>query len=172
MNYGAKIFRDDDISLITNINQFVFVHQIFQRFRVTHTIAVILKDIEKNVELMAYLLSHRDEIDIQLHCWEHVDYNRLISQADDLTKCVREFTATFGNPPATWYPPWNSCDFRTAEVAKGCGLIPRPDKISLDQYIRKKGAVKEDTINFHYWYEPEVNDLYKALEIYTKMAVA
>lgn len=161
------IWRDDDPSVLTKIEQFAFCHEIFQKYKVIHTLALIMKDIEKNKDLVRYIKANQKEFDIQLHCWEHFDHDKNIEEAKfSIGKGKAEIERIFGVTPTIFYPPWNSSNQELSDYCTSIGLTARPDKISISQYIRVKGAVKEDTCNFHYWYEPEVNDLHKALSIY------
>jgi len=163
------IFRDDDISAITKLEQFRFVHEIFIFFGVTHTLAIIAKDIERNENLVRYINDHKKELDLQLHCYEHFDH----SKSDSLMVTAslnfgrNKIEKVFGETPTIFFPPWNAVNPDLYISCKILGLECKPEKISLDQYIRKNGDVSEDVINFHYWHEPEVNDLYRALKIYT-----
>lgn len=163
------VMRDDDVGITTKLSKFQFVHEIFQKFKVKHTLALITKDIEKNEELVNYLNKYRDEFDLQLHCYEHFDYSELDEGELRLqfTEGLRKFIKLDFDTPTIWYPSWNRTSDLSNQIAAEFNLIPKPGKVSIDQYIRFNGDVKEDTVNFHYWYEPEVNDLYRALKIYT-----
>lgn len=163
------IWRDDDISVTTKLEQFRFVHEIFKSFNAVHTIAVIAKDIEKNEELVEYINEHKKSIDIQLHCWEHYDHKELIEEklTEFFKMGIGSIHNAFGVTPKIFYPPWNSVSDLAIRVAGSFGLTTNPGKCSLGYYIKHNGNISFDTVNFHYWYEPEVNDLYKALKIYT-----
>lgn len=162
------IWRDDDISAITKLEQFRFVHEIFKGFGLVHTIAVIAKDIEKNKELVDYINDHKKSIDVQLHCWEHYDHKELSEEKlrEFFRKGIDSIHNSFGLTPKIFYPPWNSVSGLAIQVAESFNLQTRPQKCSLKNYIDNNGQVSFDVVNFHYWYEPEVNDLYKALKIH------
>ena len=164
----VMIFRDDDIGAITDVRKFAYVHAIFHDYRVTHTIAVITKDIQKNERLVQYIKDYQSGISIQLHCEEHFPHTDNQRSRDSILNGKKTIEDVFGISPVYWFPPWNKSTEGLAEYCKEIGLIAKPIKISLDQYMRVEGAVKEDVINFHYWHEPEVNDLYRALEIFKK----
>lgn len=162
------LWRDDDPSVLTKIEQFAFCHEIFQKYSVIHTVALIMKDIEKNKSLVDYIKSHQHEFNIQLHCWEHFDHDKDIPQAKiSIAKGKQAIRDIFGVTPLIWFPPWNLSNKELSDYCSEIGMVARPDKISIEQYIRVGGTVNEDVVNFHYWYEPEVNDLYKAFALYT-----
>lgn len=163
------IFRDDDISCFTNMEDFKRVHELFNKYEVTHTIAVIAKDINDNQELVKYIFS-QPNIDVQLHCWDHIDLTKLEEKElfDTILKGASKLTATFGKTPTILFPPWNKHNDRMDKVADGIGLTVSSRKISLSQYIKFNGDVGENTINFHYWAPQEVMFLEQALSIYTQ----
>jgi peptidoglycan/xylan/chitin deacetylase (PgdA/CDA1 family) len=159
------IFRDDDISYFTKLDDFVRVHEIFQRYGVIHTIAVICKDLEKNTELVQYIQDHIKEFDIQVHCWEHTDLTA--AGGDDLWRCKETLLNLFGVVATTLYPPWNKTSDLVVSFAENAGLTVSTEKITLSQYVRVMGQVKEEVVNFHYWADFEVILLEPALKIYT-----
>lgn len=160
-------WRDDDGGILTKAYRFQFVHEIFQKYRVIHTLALIMKDIEKNKELISYILSYKNEFNIQLHCWEHFDHGNDFEQAkESIFKGKKAIKDIFGVEAAIFFPPWNSCTQEIKEFCKSIGMLAMPEKISIEQYIKVNGDVKEEVVNFHGWHQPEVNDLHKALKIY------
>lgn len=161
-------FRDDDTSYLTNLKRFTEVHELFIKYGVIHTIAVICKDIEKNPELIAYINKHRDSFDIQIHCWEHTPMPENTDLACDLQGCINAIQYQFGTKPTTVYPPWNRSDEYVGEVAESLGLIVSNTKTTLSAYVRTMGGVEEDVINFHSWCEPEVMLIEPALKIYKR----
>lgn len=163
------IFRDDDISCFTNLDDFKRVHELFNKYNVTHTIAVIAKDVTNNMELVNYIFS-QPNIDVQLHCWEHVDLTKL-SDEDlllSITNGAGKLTAVFGKTPTLLFPPWNKHNDQMDKAAESIGLVVSSRKISLAQYIRFGGDVGEETINFHYWAPQETMLLEQALIIFTQ----
>lgn len=158
-------FRDDDVSYQTELIWFQQVHNLFKEAIMLHTIALICKDIEKNQELIDFI--KKNNIDVQVHCWEHYDLTTNHVQANiDLNLCVNKIEEVFGERPTVLYPPWNKTDERLEAIAKDIGLTVSTEKVSLDQYIRVEGAVKEEVVNFHYWNYEDIIRLEKALEIY------
>lgn len=163
------IFRDDDISCFTNVDDFKRVHELFNKYNVTHTIAVIAKDIDKNSELIEYILS-QSNINVQLHCWDHVDMTQLneIELQWAFSKGVSCLKTWLKKNPTILYPPWNKHSTPMDEKAKMFDMTVSSKKISLAQYIKFGGDVGEETINFHYWAPQETMLLEQALIIFTQ----
>lgn len=155
------IFRDDDIDQNTSVEQLHRIHTLFQQHGVTHTIAVICKDLINNKELVRYL-NNTPGYDIQVHCWDHVDLTQLDCLPKHLKMCVKMFNSCGFKRPKMLYPPWNKADARVVMTAAVFGLNVSNDKMSLSGYL--KGHIK-DVINFHYWAE-ECKDLEAALVKY------
>ena len=159
------IWRDDDISISTDLAVLKPVHDIFKKHIVLHTVAVIAEDIGLNVELVEYL--KRENFNVQLHCWKH--YN-LVENIDKLKTDIGKALETFENcgfeRPTTLYPPWN-----ITNNAVNCLLWDEfklkvsNQKCSLSYYVAKNGNVGVDVVNFHYW-DGECKDLDEALKIY------
>ena len=165
MDQKVYIFRNDDLSFKTSVNQFEEVHKLFKKHIVLHTIAVICKDIQKNPELIAFI--NKNNIDVQVHCWDHYDFTLNHDELKvDLPKCVKAITKHFNHAPTTLYPPWNKSDAMVEEIAKENGLVVSNKKVSLSQYIRFEGNVEEDVINFHSWCLDEIMILEDALKLY------
>jgi hypothetical protein len=78
------------------------------------------------------------------------------------------FMTLFRSQPTVLYPPWNKSNDYVVAAAKTLNLQVRPDKISLSQYIKVRGDVKEDTVNFHYWAPGEQILIEPALAIYNR----
>lgn len=161
-------FRDDDTSYLTDLKRFTQVHDLFLKYKVIHTIAVICKDIEKNTELIEYINQHRDSFDIQIHAWEHTPMPENKELKKDLEACIYAIQFFFDSNPKTVFPPWNQTNNYVKETAESLGLTVSAEKISLSAYVRTMGAVSEKVINFHYWAEQEVILLEPALKIYTR----
>lgn len=158
------IWRDDDISVATDLAQFKAIHELFIKYNVTHTIAVICEDIELNIDLLIYLkiTSH---IDIQIHCWDHYDitlYTEVFES--DLKKCIKKIKEVFGIDATTYYPAWNRANEENKKAIEANGLTLSKDKISLSKYLRTTNY--NGVINFHYWAD-ECKDLEAALIKYT-----
>lgn len=157
------IWRDDDISHETNLQQFARVHLNFYRYNVVHTVALICKDIHKAPELIKFI--NESKIDVQVHAFEHVDFTQLTKDEMrvQFKKSIAAIKKYFKKTPDTFYPPWNRSNAFVEEVAAEFGLTVSNQKISLSQYLR--GATGE-VINFHSWSD-ECKDLEAALIKYT-----
>ena len=159
------IFRDDDISVSTDLAVLKPIHNLFKQAIVMHTVAVIAKDIDQHPKLVNYLKTQN--FDIQLHCWEH--YN-LVENYDklkvDIGKAIDMFEKCGFDRPTILYPPWNITSNKVNvllwdEFKLGVSNI----KCSLSYYCANDGNVEPDVINFHYW-DGECKDLPEALRIY------
>lgn len=157
------IFRDDDISVDTDLKKFKAVHELFNKYNVLHTVALICKDIEQNKPLLKYLKSQKN-IDVQVHAWEHFNFQENLARLHtELPQAVEIVTRHF-KKPTILYPPWNKSSIGVEKIAWNNGLKVMADKISLSQYLR---GVKGNVINMHYW-SSECSDLEAALIKYTK----
>lgn len=158
------IWRDDDISYLTKLEEFKQVQDIFDRNNTRHTIALICKDIEKNPELIDFILTK--DIDVQIHCWEHLPlteyHDKLI---DHLSWSISTIQTLFGKRPTVLYPPWNKSDEMVVAKATDLGLQVSTQKITLSKYIQYKGKVSDEVINFHYWAYNEAMLLDTAMKI-------
>lgn len=162
------IFRDDDISVHTDLSVLKPVHGLFKKYLVMHTVAIIAKDIDMNTELIMYL--KRENFDIQLHCFEHYNFTEVpIDKLDiDLLRCLNMCKRCGFDPlPKTLYPPWNQTNQAVNVMAwDKHKLDVSTKKCSLSQYVSAKGNVDVDVVNFHYW-DDECKDLEEVLRIYT-----
>lgn len=161
------IWRDDDISWRTNLNDFKAVHDLFKRYNVLHTIALITGDIEKAPELVAYIKDN--DIDVQFHCIDHIDFTQNIDKAkSQIEQGIATIEAVFGKRPTVFYPTWNRTNQQVNDIAASVGLNVSSDKISLSQYIKVNGDVSEKVINFHYWAYEDVILIEPALKIFSE----
>lgn len=156
------IWRDDDIGFHLDhdkLNKFKEIHELFNKHKLIHTIAVVAKDIDapEARSLVKYIKKQKN-IDIQLHCWEHL---RVTPQEFivSLPKSLAKMEKIFHVRPTVYYPPWNEISKGINDICKDFGMVADYSKISLKQYINN---VKGDTVNFHYWAD-ECKDLETAL---------
>lgn len=161
------IFRNDDVSYKTEVSQFEEVHKLFKKYTVLHTIALICRGIEKNPELIKYI--NDNNIDVQVHCWDHRELTRNPKATDEELKlCIETITTHFKHRPITLYPPWNKSNEQLETICALNGLTVSTQKISLSQYIRLNGQVREKVINFHSWAVPDILILEDALKLYSE----
>ena len=160
------IFRDDDVSVHTDLARLKPVHDVFKKYMVMHTVAIIAKDIDMNTELVMYL--KKENFDVQLHCFEHhhfpeMEHDKLKL---DLQRCLNMFARCGFDRPTTLYPPWNQTTNKINIMAMAdFNLNVSTKKCSLSQYVMAGGNVDVDVVNFHYW-DKECDDLDEALRIY------
>lgn len=167
------IWRDDDIGaeqvtnagrLVagTNVDDLRAVDDVFQRYGVPHTIAIIARDFDQRQDLIDLIVERR--MVAQLHCWTHDDLTLDARARDDLALGVEMLERTVGKPTVL-YPPWNRSSPVVVEAARELGLTVSTRKISLPQFIRAGGDVSERVVNFHYWHIPDVVLLDQALRL-------
>lgn len=157
------IWRDDDISVTTKLPPLCAVDDCFQREGMPHTIAVIAEHIETNRPLVQAILERG--MHVQLHAWIHEDLRTHAAARAALPLAVERLTQVFGTRPTVLYPPWNQSNAAVEAAASALGLTVSTQKVSLDQFLRCKGEVSEEVINFHYWDEAELALLPDALRL-------
>ena len=161
------IWRDDDIAAITRgarLEQLCRVDDCFQDVGVLHTIAVIAEGIDRNPDLIAAIKARG--MRVQLHAWSHKDLSDDAESRAQLPRAVELLTAIFGDRPTVLYPPWNRTSPELEAAAAALGLTVSTKKVSLEQYLRFRGNVAEDVVNFHYWDTHEHELLPTALTLY------
>jgi len=70
------LFRDDDISVHTPLDEFERVHSLFIQAGKLHTIGILAKDIWRNCSLWNYLLT-APYLEWALHGWQHERHERV-----------------------------------------------------------------------------------------------
>src|SRR3990167_4681098 len=109
-----ELWRDDDLSVYTDICLFKALHQKFINKKQVHTVAVIMKDLWLN-QAIFYYLATMPYLDIGLHGWEHKDYSTIAYTEcyDDLKKSLDywwENSLRMTNQCkkiTTFFAPWN-----------------------------------------------------------------
>lgn len=161
------IFRDDDISKDTKIKRFKEIHSLFLKYNVLHTIALICKDIEKNMPLIKYMQKQQENgsVSIQIHCWEHYDLTTDPPRfTNELPDCIDIIIKYFVTRPTVLYPPWNKTNRYIDHIAFLNKLEISTQKMSLSGYLKGQS---EKVINLHSW-SGECVDLEAALKKYTQ----
>src|SRR6185295_19452154 len=87
---------------------------------------------------------------VQLHCWKHDDLTVDRFARGELERAVEMLERLFVRPTVL-YPPWNKSSPEVEEIAARLGLTVSNAKVSLSQYLRARGDVAEDVVNFHHW---------------------
>jgi peptidoglycan/xylan/chitin deacetylase (PgdA/CDA1 family) len=161
------IFRDDDIGFHAGSSQklkrFKEIHSLFNKYGVIHTIAIVTENIEKDKGLIKYIKTQKN-IDVQLHCHEHIDYSKDLQKLQDHLPKAVEIASKLFSKPTVLFPPWNASSIGVERIAWSNWLKVVTNKISLSQYMK---GVRGDVVNFHYWAD-ECKDLEAALKKYTK----
>ena len=142
-----ELYRDDDISVTTDIILFKQVNDLFIKHNKIHTCAVQMAGLWDNKEIW-YLLNLHSNIEVGLHCWEHVDYSKLaydeivkdINKCLDYwnTKCAKSFGKDKAKKINTLFPPWNAI---SPELEKACN----------DRGLKLDARIGPPVYNFHYW---------------------
>lgn len=160
------IWRDDDCGPETTgerLKLFKGVHELFKKYNVLHTVALICNGLEENKALVKYLQKEK-LLDLQIHCWDHYDFTKDPGQLGiDLPKCIEVIARLFGKRPTTLFPPWNKSDDHVAKVARINFLEVSNKKMSLSGYLKGQS---EAVVNLHSWHI-ECSDLEAALKKYT-----
>lgn len=162
-----KVWRDDDIAVDTTglrLRQLLEVDDLFQRYNVPHTVAVIAEGLWRNPEVIETIL--RRGMVPQLHGWTHDDLTKSATARAALGDAVDLLTALFGQRPTVLYPPWNRSNGKVERAAEALGLRVEPDKASLDQFVRLRGDFSLRTVNFHFWSGEDRLRLTEALPVY------
>jgi len=139
------LFRDDDISVTSNIVLLRQVHDLFLKHNKIHTVAVLMDRLWENKEIWYWLMTAKN-LRVGLHGWTHIDYGRNTEAATiaDIRQSLAYWNSHYDRgknvPPLidTFYPPWNSV---SAELESACAATG----LTLD--ARMGGEV----FNFHYW---------------------
>ena len=138
-----KIWRDDDINRFTDIQVFLQIHDLFIKHKKVHTCVVEMKDLWESRGLW-HLLMTLPNLDIALHCWEHIDYSVLsYEQAKaDIKKCLDYYKSKINGYKykeiKLFCPPWNKS---TMLLSKACY------ELGLGVNDNTDGK----TYNFHWW---------------------
>src|SRR5690348_14081544 len=120
------IWRDDDIGAAqvnragqvvqgTKVSDLIAADDLFQRYGIPHTIAVMAKGIETRPDLVELIVDRR--MQVQLHCWTHDDLTVDDIARADLERARDVLAEIFGFPPTVLYPPWNRSSEEVARVA-------------------------------------------------------
>ncbi len=163
------IWRDDDIWYKTTgpkLDRLLLVDDVFQRYQVPHTLAVLAARLDENMELVQ-AIKERHMI-VQVHGWNHDDLSKDAQARAELLPAVEMLEGLFGVRPTVLYPPWNRTCEALRETCETLGLTVSSRKLSLGQYIRFEGDLPDTTINFHFWDETEFAQIPPALALYRK----
>ena len=131
---------------------------ILQRYGQKHTVAIIASTLTDKV---AAAIRDRGMV-AQLHCWDHDDLSIDADAVAELPMAVARIEDMTDQRPTVLYPPWNRTSPMLEDAAAELGMTVSAKKISLTQYIK---GVRGLPVNFHFWHEPDVNLLPKALAL-------
>lgn len=143
------IWRDDDVGAKTKLHWLAAVDDVFQRYRTPHTIAVMASGLDSRPDLVSLIRERR--MIVQLHCWKHDKLAADEAARAQLWDAMDMLADLFGKVPTVLYPPWNETSPELERDAAALGLTVSTSKVSLDQFIRAGGDVRERVVNFHHW---------------------
>lgn len=160
-------WRDDDILMPRHsLDRLLAVDDVFQRYGIVHTIAIIASTLTPE---LGRVIRDR-KMSAQLHCWAHDDLSVDDAAIAQLPQAVERIEALVGIRPKVLYPTWNRKSPKLLDAANALGLAVSWKKISLEQFIRCNGDVAERTVNFHYWHQPDADQIDEALRIAKSLA--
>lgn len=144
------LWRDDDPNVYTCSHSFKKLHQKFIDKKITHTVAVLMKDLWQNHSLFYYLAT-APYLEIGLHGWEHKDYSKLSYEEcyQDIKKSLEYWhdnsqrMVKRSKDIKIFFAPWN----REGEnIKKAC------QDLGLEFCNTKKGIWNGYEIkSFHHW---------------------
>lgn len=149
-NTTTTLWRDDDVSVRTCPYLFMELHKQFISKKITHTAAVIMKDLWEN-HAVFYYLATAPYLDIGLHGWEHKDYSQL--SYEECSKDIKKSLAYWNEntdrmvrtskPIDTFFAPWNR---ESPEIRRACA------ESNLKFCNVKKGPwMGREVRSFHWW---------------------
>jgi peptidoglycan/xylan/chitin deacetylase (PgdA/CDA1 family) len=149
-----------------NFEQFKKVHEMIAGAGQIHTLAICAGEIENNPELKEYILSRKDEFNLQLHGWLHERYSEWSKEAIkvSLQRAKDKIEKTFDVEVSLFFPPWNKRSPAMYEACKEIGVKLDDQWVNLTQALA--GETKE-TIRFHSWNTLEVEQLKKYLDVHS-----
>lgn len=140
---AVKLWRDDDINRFTDIQVFLQIHDLFIKYNKVHTCVVEMKDLWENRGLW-HLLMTLPNLEITLHCWEHIDYSAMTYEQvkSDIKKSLDYFYSRCnGYKEKTiklFCPPWNKSSSPIYKACFDLGLVVNDN-------------TDGKTYNFHWW---------------------
>jgi peptidoglycan/xylan/chitin deacetylase (PgdA/CDA1 family) len=165
------IWRDDDIlwggdsqSSAGPLSRLAQVDDLFQKYGLTHTVAVLASTLTPDV--VALVKERR--MDVQLHAWKHDDLSVDAKARGELPMAVKRIEDLFGITPTTLYPPWNRVSRPLRNAARALGLTVSHEKVSLGSYLEYAHVHSDLVINFHYWAD-EVESLEPAMQLHARL---
>lgn len=167
------IFRDDDIGDRASYTEpFIRAHEKFNKYGVSHEIAVITRHIFKQKELLNYI-QKQDNINIQFHAHNHGAFDEMDERAlhQDFSTGIKMLKDLFGVTPTIWYPPFNRANKTAVQIAKDYGLTTSTEAHYLESYIRLPNYYFNPRnpyiLNIHFWSDEQCQYLEDALQIYS-----
>lgn len=145
------LFRDDDLNVYSCAESFKKLHEQFIERKLTHTVAVVMKDLWLNHGLFWYIAT-APYLEVGLHGWEHKDYSTLsLEECDDDIKRSLDYWKENSirmtgqlKPITTFFAPWNKESWSIRKACEDNGL-----KFC---NIRKGEWEGKNVRSFHHWH--------------------
>ena len=137
-------FRDDDISVTTDIGLLMKTHALIRKYGKTHTVAVQMERLWENKEIWFFLMTAEGLV-VGLHGWDHSDYSAVVSPVEEISQSLHYWKLHTGAYPEApqikkFFPPWNRV---SADLQRACELC----NLELDNRWKKDTGV----YGFHSW---------------------
>lgn len=141
-----SLFRDDDISVTTDIGLLIKAHELVTDYGGRHAVALLMKDLWDNKEVWLWLMTTPNLV-VGLHGWTHRDYSvlqstEIIADIELSLTYWREHIGAYPEAPQidTFFPPWNRSSPALERACYATGL-------KLDTRWKKDS----DVYGFHSW---------------------
>lgn len=139
------LFRDDDVSVTTDIGLLMRAHDLIVSHGKTHAVGVLMERLWDAKEVWLWLMTTPGLI-VGLHGWRHEDYSTwpTTSIVTDIQRSLdywRERSGAYPEAPqiTTFFPPWNRVSPALEQACRVTGL-------TLDARWKKGGV-----FGFHSW---------------------
>ena len=159
-------FRDDDVEAGKNIKRLQEIHEVFKETGLTHTIGLVVKDIEKNKPLIKFLTTEPN-LQIQFHGYEHIKYKDMT--VEEIEKAIRQglndIARIFNKSISTFYPPWNETSENLHKAANNVGINVDINCVYAGDFYYRKRPLQR-TIYFHHWVQKDIDKMKELLREY------
>jgi len=157
------IFREDDVNKDTDVSVLKYIHEQFVNNHLIHTVSFLCDGLEKNVDLIKYILSTKNW-DLTIHGWNHHNYSLMDKNQieDELDRCILKIDNLFGTVPEKWYLPFNGWtkefEFQRVPFITDIAFFHGID-VDIDCYhivdavnaLEKGEKLNTKTVYFHGW---------------------
>jgi peptidoglycan/xylan/chitin deacetylase (PgdA/CDA1 family) len=173
------IYREDDVSKLTDVSVLKYVHEQFLNNHLTHTVSFLCDGLEQNIPLIDYI-NKTHNWNLAIHGWNHHNYCMMSKTQieDELDKCILQIDNLFGVVPEKWYLPFNGWTDKdgfdkvpfVADLAFYHGIDVDIDCYHISDAVpalEKGEKLRTDTVYFHSWDREELKLLPQLLYLTT-----